>query len=62
VKNSGELWRIVLDFTGVYAITLASESVIQSDSDIIKSAKKSKRNSASESASERVENEYLVSS
>jgi len=27
MKNSGEYWRIILDFTGVYAIILASESV-----------------------------------
>ena len=33
MKNCGEYWRITLDFTGVYAIILVSESVIQSDSD-----------------------------
>jgi len=27
VKNSGEYWRIILEFTGVYAIMLVSESV-----------------------------------
>jgi hypothetical protein len=33
VKNSGEQWRIALDFTGKFAALLSSESVIQSDSD-----------------------------
>jgi hypothetical protein len=33
VKNSGEQWRIALDFTGNFATLLSSKSVIQSDSD-----------------------------
>jgi hypothetical protein len=33
VNNCGEYWRIILEFTGVYAIILASESLTWSDSD-----------------------------